>query len=177
MNLHLLSVAQSWGCCTARRGHNISGGLRNWRQSATIEEHVRGFLPRDESQMLSMVDSIIGLCWFTYYICGIEKCHHIFHSNTTYAQMCPRWGRDAYHNPLSHTIGKRKMLLVLGTQQFYEHIATTLCAILSSRVLPSHDDTNHSLLASCKATRTASVHYPAHAPNCTSTRNATMAWP
>ena len=73
---------------------DVTGELRNWRQSPVVHEHVRGLLPEDESQMLSMVDSIIGINRFTYDVCATKKCHHVFRCETTDAHICPRCGEE-----------------------------------------------------------------------------------
>ena len=77
-----------------RTAADVTGELRNWRQSPAVEEHVRILLPEDESQMLSMVDSIIGLRRFTYDVCSTAKCHHVFRCDTASAQTCPRCARE-----------------------------------------------------------------------------------
>ena len=81
-----------------------------------------------------------------------------------------------YRDPLSHTAIERKKRAVFSIEQFYEHIAVALSAILFSRVLWSNDGAGHLLLVSHNVTRSVSVHYSIHALNCTSTWNAAMSW-
>ena len=52
--------------------------------------------------MLSMLDSIIGICRFTYDVYATEKCHQVFCCETTDAHRCPQCG-EVLRNGHSHS--------------------------------------------------------------------------